>query len=679
MTRNMLDQETSPYLLRHKDNPVHWRTWGPDALAEAEETGKPILLSVGYSACHWCHVMEAESFRDSETAALMNELFVNIKVDREERPDIDHIYQTAAQALGLAGGWPLTMFLTPQGDPYYAGAYFPKEDRAGQPSFKTILPEVARIYREQPDPVANTAARVHQTFANLWARDLHGPIDGSVLDQAAIHIGQRFDIFYGGMTGTPKFPNATLVELLWRGHLRTGLMQFTLLALTTIDNVCRGGTYDHVGGGFSRYSVDERWFQPHFEKMLYDNALLVDVMTLMWQHNRSPLYRERIEETITWVLREMMVEKAFASSIDADSGGEEGKYYLWSEAEIDAALMGTFVQRFKQVYDVRREGNFQGRNILHRTTTPYPLPEADEALLRRQRELLLSQRLKRTPPVRDDKVLADWNGLMIAALANAGAIFRKPQWVTAAIEAFDFVVKVLGDGDRLYHTWRNGKRNHPGLSDDYAHMIRAALALWEATNDRQYLDRAHRWAFVLNEHFWDGQNGGYFQTPDDGEQLIIRVRNVFDQATPCANGVMIGLLAKLHFATADSAYRDRCNALIQAFSGEIGRSYTSMGAYLNGLEIALTGLQVVIVGPANNPKTQELVSAVLGRSLPNRLLMVVDPGDPLPEAHPAHGKTMQNGQPTAYVCQRSTCSAPIINPVTLSQVLQLPAKVQGQA
>ena len=560
-----------------------------------------------------------------------------------------------------------------------AGAYFPKDERPGQPAFKRILSEAARLYREQPEPVANTTARVHQAFANLWARDLRGQMDGGVIDQAAIHIGQRFDIFYGGISGQPKFPNATLVDLLWRGHLRTGLMQFTLLVLTSIDNMCRGGTYDHIGGGFSRYSVDERWFQPHFEKMLYDNALMVDLMTLVWQHNRSPLYRERIEETIGWIQREMMVEKGFASSIDADSAGEEGKYYLWSEAEIDAALMGTFVQRFKQVYDVRRDGNFQGRNILHRTSSAYPLPEADEALLKRQRELLLSQRLKRTPPARDDKVLADWNGMVIAALANAGAVFRKPQWVTAAIEAFDFVVKALGDGDRLFHSWRNGARKYAGLSDDYAHLIRAALALWEATNDKQYLDRALRWTHVLNEHFWDGQNGGYFHTPDDGEQLIIRVRNVFDQAIPCANGIMIGVLAKLHFATADNGYRDRCNGLIQAFSGEVSRAYLQMGSYMNGLEIAITGMQVVIIGPVGSPKTQELVSAVLGRSLPNRLLMVMDPNDPLPEGHPAQGKTMQNGQPTAYVCQRSTCSAPIINPVTLSQVLQLPTKVQGQA
>ncbi|HEY5049050.1 MAG TPA: thioredoxin domain-containing protein [Rhizomicrobium sp.] len=680
MTRNLLDQETSPYLLLHKDNPVHWRPWGAQALGEAEAANKPILLSIGYTACHWCHVMEEESFRDSETAALMNELFVNIKVDREERPDLDQVYQAAANALGQNGGWPLTIFLTPQGEPFYAGAYFPKEERFGQPAFRKILPEVARLYREQPEPVANTTARVHQIFANLWARDLRGQIDSSILDQCAIHIGQRFDIFFGGITGVPKFPSTPLLELLWRGHLRTGLLQFVQLVLTSLDNICRGGIYDHVGGGFARYSVDERWFVPHFEKMLYDNALLIDLLTLVWQHNRSPLYRERVEETIGWLQREMMVEQGFASSLDADSGGEEGRYYLWSEAEIDAALMGTFVQRFKDVYAVRREGNFQGRNILHRTISTYPLPEADEALLKRQRELLLANRLKRTPPTRDDKLLADWNGMTIAALANAGTVFRRTDWTAAAIQAFDFIVKALGDGERLSHSWRRGKRSYTGLSDDYAHMARAALALWEATNDKRFLDRAQRWTHVLNEHFWDAQNGGYFHTPDDAEQLIIRARNVFDQSVPSANGVMVSVLAKLHFATADIGYRDRCNAMIQAFSGEVNRAYISMGSYLNGIETAITGMQIVILGPNDNSKTHELVNAVLGRSLPNRLLMIVDPKEALPEGHPAHGKTMQNGQPTAYVCQRMTCSAPITNPVTLSQVLQLPPRPpQGQA
>ena len=679
MSENLLGRETSPYLLLHKDNPVHWRPWGPEALAEAEEANKPILLSIGYTACHWCHVMNEESFKDPETAALMNEHFVNIKVDREERPDIDQLYQVAANSLGHTGGWPLTMFLTPQGDPFYAGAFFPKEERFGQPAFRRILPEVARLFREQPEPVANTAARVQQAFANLWSRDLRGNLDPGVLDQCAIRVAQRFDIFYGGLTGTPKFPNPGLIELAFRAHQRTSVPQFLQVALVTLEHMALGGIYDHIGGGFARYATDERWMVPHFEKMLYDNAQLIDLYTLVWQHNRSALYRDRVEDTVGWILREMMVEQGFAASLDADQDGEEGKYYLWSEAEIDAALMGTFVQRFKEAYGVRREGNFQGRNILQRLGNPYPLPEADEAMLKKQRQLLLAARLKRTPPVRDDKVLADWNGMAIAALANAGMVFRQASWTAAAIQAFAFVEKTLCDGDRIHHSWRNGTRQHPGFADDYAQMARAALALWETTTDRRYLERAQAWANVLNEHFWDGQNGGYFYISDDSAPLIARSRAVFDQSTPAANGVMVNVLSRLHFITADNAYRERANALIQAFSGEVSRAFLSMGSYLNGLDVAVTALQIVIVGQIDNPKTHELVNAVLGRALPNRTLMVVDPRQSLPAGHPAAGKLMQNGQPTAYVCQRATCSAPISNPVTLSQVLQLPPRVQGQA
>jgi uncharacterized protein YyaL (SSP411 family) len=682
MSRNQLDTEVSPYLLLHKDNPVHWRSWGPDALEQAQEQNKPILLSIGYTACHWCHVMNEESFSDSETAALMNELFVNIKVDREERPDLDQIYQTAAQALGNQGGWPLTVFLTPQAEPFFAGTYFPKEARFGQAPFKNVLQEASRIYREQPEPVASTTARVQQMYANLWSRDLRGQLDATVLDNTALAIGRRFDIFSGGVSGAPKFPQFGLTELLWRAYLRSGVEQFNQLVHTTLLNICLGGIYDHVGGGLHRYAVDERWLVPHFEKMLYDNAQFIDLLTLVWQHNRSALYRARIEETIDWLFREMMVEQGFAAALDADSEGEEGKFYVWTEAEVDAALAGTYAPTFKKAYSVTREGNWEGRNILHRLggATPYPLGDADEALLTKQRALLLATRQTRVPPLRDDKVLADWNGMMIAALANAGAVFRNTAWTTAAMRAFDFVDRVLGDGDRLYHSWRNGKRQHTGFADDYSQMARAAFTLWETTADRRYLERAQAWVHVLNDHFWDAQNGGYFYTSDDSDPLIVRSRMVYDHATPSANGIMVSLLARLHLATWQNLYRDRCNALIDAFSGEPARAYSSMSSYLAGLETVLNGLQIVIVGPLTSPKTHEMLSAVMGRSLPDRTLLLTDPSQELSPAHPAFGKSMENGQPTAYICRRQTCSAPITNPVTLSQALQLPPqRAAGQA
>jgi uncharacterized protein YyaL (SSP411 family) len=671
---NTLGTATSPYLLQHKDNPVNWHAWGPEAFAESEATGKPILLSIGYTACHWCHVMNRESFSDADTAALMNELFVNVKVDKEERPDVDQLYQAAANTLGHAGGWPLTMFINAKGVPFFAGAYFPPEERFNTPAFKTILNDVARLYRDQGESVIQNGNNVVASLNQMWNRDARANIDNQFLENSAFRIGQRFDIFFGGMIGPMKFPNASFIEVLWRAHLRSGIPQFAQLAMKTLDVIVLGGIHDHIGGGFFRYCTDEHWMVPHFEKMLSDNAMLIDYMTLIWQWNRNKPCQDAVKDTIDWMLREMKVGGAFASSLDADSEGEEGKYYLWTEAEIDAALAGTFVQRFKTIYNVRREGQVHGKNALHRisATVPYPLPEADEALLVRQRELLLAARQKRVPPQRDDKVLADWNGLAITALANAGAAFQNNSWISAATAAFDFVVKTLGEGDRLYHSWRDGKRGVGGFADDYANMARAALALWEATSDKRFVDMAKRWTNTLNTLFWDTQLGGYHFTSEDSASLVVRSRMVFDQPTPPANSQMMGVLARLHLITGEQQYFERAQALGIAFAGEAQRAGNSMPSYFNNIEFVSLAAQIVVIGANDNPKTHELTQAVYGRSFPNRLLTVVSPGEALPEGHPAHGKTMQNGVPTAYICQRNTCSPPITNPVQLSQILQLP-------
>jgi uncharacterized protein len=671
---NRLDKETSPYLLLHKDNPVNWQPWGREALAEAESSGKPILLSIGYTACHWCHVMNHESFADPETAALMNEHFVTVKVDREERPDLDQLYQVAANSMGTQGGWPLTMFLTPKGVPFFAGTYFPREARYGQPPFKDVLNDVARTYREQAQSLEAGGVRLTETLNNLWNRDMRGSFDSTVLDTVALRVGQRFDLFYGGVLGTQKFPSVPLVELLWRAYLRTNTTQFAQLMAASLDHMLIGGLYDHVGGGFYRYCTDERWMVPHFEKMTNDNAALISLMTLAWQHNRNPLSLNRVEDTIGWLMREMKVEGAFAASLDADSEGEEGKYYLWSEAEIDAVLAGTFAQKFKAAYSVSREGNFQGRNILRRigAQAAYPQPEADETLFVTQRQKLLAARLKRAAPMRDDKVLADTNGMLITALAEAGAAMSRPEWTKAAVEAFDFVVKALGDGDKLWHSWRAGKRGHMGFADDYAHMARAALALWEATGEARFLAQAQRWVHTLNENYWDVTGGGYYFNAQDDDPLIVRIRSIFDQTQPPANSVMMGVLSRLHMATADNGYAERASQLFKSFADEAMRAAISSGSFFNNLEFLATNLQIVIVGALSNTKTRELVAAVLGRSLPNKLLVVVEPGQSLPAGHPAQGKTMENGQPTAYLCQRGTCSAPMTNPVALSQMLLLP-------
>ncbi len=671
---NHLDTAMSPYLLQHKDNPVNWYQWGPEAFAESEATGKPILLSIGYTACHWCHVMNRESFSDADTASLMNEMFINVKVDKEERPDVDQVYQLAANTLGHAGGWPLTMFITAKGVPFFAGAYFPPEERFNTPAFKTILNEVARLYREQGEAMIQNGNQVVASMNQTWNRDARANIDNQFLETASFRIGQRFDIFFGGLIGPMKFPNTPFMEVLWRSHLRTGIPQFAQLAMKALDVIVLGGLHDHIGGGFFRYCTDEHWMVPHFEKMLSDNALLIEYMTLIWQWNRNKPCQDGVANTIGWMLREMKVGDAFASSLDADSEGEEGKYYLWTEAEVDAALSGTFVQRFKSIYNVRREGSFQGKNVLHRigSPVPYPLPDADEALLVRQREMVLAVRAKRVAPQRDDKILADWNGLAIAALANAGAAFQNNAWISAAISAFDYVVKTLGDGDRLYHSWRDGKRGVAGFADDYANMARAALALWETTSEKRFLEAAKRWTNTLNTLFWDNTKGGYFYTAEDSTPLVVRSRMVFDQPAPPGNAQIMGVLTRLHLITGEQQYADRAQAVAVAFAGEAQRIGTSMPSYLNNVEFVSLAAQIVVIGPNDNAKTHELAQAVYGRSFPNRLLVVVAPGEALPEGHPAHGKTMQNGLPTAYICQRNACSPPITNPVQLSQILQLP-------
>jgi hypothetical protein len=672
---NRLANESSPYLLLHKDNPVDWYPWGPEAFAAAQAQNKPILLSIGYTACHWCHVMAQESFSDPAIAAQMNESFINVKVDKEERPDLDQIYQAGANLMGHQGGWPLTTFLTPQGVPFVAGTYYPKEERAGQaPPFQLLLTNVIKTYAEQPDQVALTVESVKREINNLWHRDMRGPLDQSTVDSAALRIGQRFDIFFGGQTGQMKFPSVTLLDVLWRAFLRSGMAQFLQLTTAAMDNMLLGGLHDHVGSGFARYCSDERWLVPHWEKTLYDQAQMIDLMVGLWQYNRNKLCETRVAETVDFMLRELRNGAAFASSIDSDSEGEEGKYYYWTEAEIDAALMGTFVAKFKTVYGVSRDGNFgNGRNILQRlgSPAPYPQSDADEALLARQRELLLKARQKRVAPMRDDKVLADWNGLAIAALANAGAVMQRTDWTTTAIQAFDFVAKTLGEGDRLHHSWINGKRGAAGTADDYAHMIRAALALYEAVGEKRYLDLAKRWTYTMNTHFWL-EEGGYAFTADDSEPLFVRARMLFDQPIPAANNIMIQNLSRLMILTADPAYADRINTMVNGFAAESQRVFYSMGAYFAGLENALSALHLVVIGPLNNPKTHELTAAILGRALPTKVLSVMAPEDAFPETHPMFGKGMQNGQPTAYVCQRGVVSAPIVNPVALSQMLQLP-------
>lgn len=667
---NRLAQETSPYLLQHADNPVDWQPWGAEAFDRARAENKPVLLSVGYAACHWCHVMAHESFEDLATAAVMNDLFVSIKVDREERPDVDTIYQSALALLGQQGGWPLTMFLTPDGHPFWGGTYFPPESRWGRPGFPDVLRALAAAYAREPDKVRGNVGALADALAKQSENQPGAGLSPEVLDQVADRLAGMIDPVWGGLNGAPKFPQAGILELLWRGWRRSRQPAWRDAVLRTLTAMSQGGLYDHLGGGFARYSTDEQWLAPHFEKMLYDNAQLVSLLTLAWQETREPLYALRVAETIGWIEREMMAEGgAFAATLDADSEGEEGRFYVWTEAEIDAAL-GERSGPFKQAYDVTTHGNWEEKTILNRRRDPALKDEATEAALAAHRAVLLDLRAVRVRPGWDDKVLADWNGLMIQALVRAAQAFDRPEWTALARTAFDAVVQQLGDGDRLAHAWRRGKATAPGLLDDYADMAAAALALHEAAEDGAYLDRARAWTRVLDDHFWDGGRGGYFLTADDGEALIVRTKSAYDAAVPSGNGTMLGVLARLHHLTGDRLYALRADSLIAAFTGELQRNIIPLATWLNSAEDRMQPLQIVVIGAKDDPATAALLRTVHGRSLPGRVLLRLDPGTALPDGHPAAGKAMVDGRPTAYLCRGPVCQAPVTTPAALEALAE---------
>jgi uncharacterized protein YyaL (SSP411 family) len=674
VNRNNLDRETSPYLLQHRDNPVHWQPWGQAALDEAKKSGKPILLSVGYAACHWCHVMAHESFENPETAALMNERFVNIKVDREERPDLDAIYQHALMLLGEQGGWPLTMFLTQAGEPFWGGTYFPPDSRWGRPAFADVLKGVSQIY-------AHDRAKVQNNVESLRAalRKLAAPVSGGAIPEdtglrVAEGLLRAVDLVHGGIGEAPKFPQAPLLDLLWRGWKRSRNEAMRGAVTLTLDNICQGGIYDHAGGGFARYSTDARWLAPHFEKMLYDNALLVRLLTEAWKDTRKPLYAARVAETVRWLEREMLLpEGGFCSSLDADSEHQEGKFYVWSESQIDAAL-GPRAPDFKRAYGVTQAGNWEGHNILNRLGNMEFGEAETEAALARDLAVLLAMRGKRVRPGLDDKALADWNGMMISALAEASCVFSRPEWLDLAKRAFDFVARRMTAPDgSLFHSFRAGQAKNAGLLDDYAQMIGAALALHEATGEDSFLVQARTWEKICRARHWDENAGGYFTASVDAEALILRAKQAQDGPSPSGNGTMAANLARLFYFTGEDSYRALAEKLFAAFSGEIERNPFGHATLLAARELLAHALQIVILGERGNKNAEALLRVVFETSLPNRVLAVVAPGRKLAANHPAYGKSREGGQedgvPTAYLCEGPTCSLPIVKPGDLAASL----------
>jgi len=655
LSENRLKFETSPYLLQHKDNPVHWWAWGPEALAEARRTGKPILLSVGYAACHWCHVMAHESFEDPGTAEVMNNLFINIKVDREERPDIDAIYMGALHRLGEQGGWPLTMFLDSEAKPFWGGTYFPRESRYGRPAFVTVLLRISEAYQNQPDNVRkNTEALITSLKDDHAAGGVNAPaVDVRDLVQ---RIANAVDREHGGLSGAPKFPQWNIFWLLWRGAIAFDEGGAKDAVVTTLRNIAQGGIYDHLGGGFARYSVDELWLVPHFEKMLYDNALLIDLMTEVWRETQDPLFKIRIAETVEWLEREMIGEAGgFAASLDADSEGEEGKFYVWSADEIAEVLGADDAAFFSRVYGVTRDGNFEGHTILNRLDSMALLGEEEEARLAQLRAKLLERRASRVRPGWDDKILADWNGLMIAALARAAVVFEKPEWLGLAERAFTCITtKLSAGGDRLFHSYRAGLAKAPATASDYANMIWAALRLFSATQSTKYLAQAQRWADVLDQHYWDGKGGGYFTAADDTTDVVVRLKSASDDAVPSANTIQLSNLIVLAAVTGETRYDDRARLLVEAFAGAVARSPTGHCGFL-AAELDLDRLvQVSVIG-----SDRSFAKALHQLSVPGDVEFISETAPDLGAQSPLAGKASIGGKPTAYVCVGPTCSAPM--------------------
>ncbi|CAN5492847.1 thioredoxin domain-containing protein [soil metagenome] len=670
MDINRLGRETSPYLLQHRDNPVHWWPWGTEAFAEAKRTNKPVLLSIGYAACHWCHVMAHESFEDQVTADLMNANFINIKVDREERPDVDRIYMQALHALGEQGGWPLTMFLTPEAHPFWGGTYFPKEALYGRASFKHVLSEIDRIWRTERDKIhINSTALLGELRRE--APPQTGQLSNAVLDNAATAFLSACDLVDGGLKGAPKFPQAPFFSFLWTMARRKKDARLQDAVEITLTHMSQGGIYDHLGGGLARYSVDAHWLVPHFEKMLYDNSQFVSLLARAWSATKSDLFRIRIEETVSFVLHDMRTPSGgFAASYDADSEGHEGTYYVWREEEIRAALPPKDALAFIAAYDVTPQGNWEDRTILNRLRRLQLGTPSEEAALAASRKVLLDIRRNRPPPGFDDKVLADWNGLMITALAEAALVLNRPDWAKAASDAFDAVLALLWHGERLHHSWRIRQRRHLATADGYAAMISAALALAAVSPEKDYNLWAEKLLEAFVAHHWNENLGAFYFAAGDAEMLITRTAHGTDDVTPNANSMMVGNLARLHLRTGKAEYRDRAQRIHEAFAEAALSNPFGYASLLNNWLALADPIQITATGEFRDPFAEGSLRAALDVIGPDCIIQYVARTEDLPEDHPAHGKATGD-RSLVYLCRGQVCAAPATNPQDITQAINL--------
>jgi hypothetical protein len=678
---NRLVHETSPYLLQHAHNPVDWYPWGEGAFARAKAENKPVLLSVGYSACHWCHVMEHESFENEEIAALMNDLFVNIKVDREERPDIDEIYMNAVQMLTGRGGWPMTVFLTPEGKPFYGGTYFPPEDRHSLPGFPKVLLAVARAYRERPQDVERATSQILGNLEKMKHRqETAQPLRIEALENAAASLAQHVDHTNGGIGGAPKFPNSMVFALFLRRYRATGNELYLQMTTLTLRKMAEGGVYDHLGGGFHRYAVDERWLVPHFEKMLYDNALLARLYLEAYQVTAEPLFRERVEAILAYVERDMFRPGGgFYSTQDADSEGREGKFFVWSREEVMSLLGDEVGEIFCRYYDVTDVGNFEHYNILHPTLTVSQLAklfrrdeESVSHLLHETQQTLFAARERRVKPGRDDKILTSWNGLMLSAFVEAYKVLGNSRYLEIARQTTDFLLTCLYRDGRLLRSYKDGQAKFNAYLDDYAFLAAAFIDLYEATFEKVYLQRAVEFMETLLVRFWDEKEGGFFFTSDDHEVLITRSKPAFDGSIPSGNSAALLNLLRLSYLTENRNYLTKAEQILRLYYDAMTQNPFGFSNMLCALDFYLNRpKEIVLLGKKNAAETREMLSRIHTLFIPNKTIRCLDSLDhsepPMPSI--LEGRTQIEGKLTAYVCHNFTCSLPVTDWGALKELL----------
>jgi hypothetical protein len=679
---NRLAQETSPYLLQHAENPVDWYPWGDEALSRARAEDKPILVSIGYSACHWCHVMEHESFENDEIAARMNELFINIKVDREERPDLDSLYMTAVQAMTGHGGWPLNIFLTPDGTPFYGGTYFPPEDRTGMAGFPKVLEAVAAAYRERRSEVDENAEKV-RTLLRRATQDLPQADDlrPEVLSEATEQLAASFDARNGGFGSAPKFPQPAALEFLLRQGRRSGDQRAEVMARRTLDRMAAGGIYDHIGGGFHRYAVDAIWLVPHFEKMLYDNAQLASAYLAGFQLFGEERYRRVAEETLGFVAREMTdSEGGFYATLDADSAGHEGLFYTWTPEELIEALGEEDARMAATWFAVEPGGNFEGRSVLatRRTTADVAdrlgVPESEFRVnLGRITERLREAREARERPGRDDKIITAWNGLMLRAFADGSRVLGREDFRKMAVRNAEFVLEHLRRDGRLLRSWKDGDARVPGFLEDYGFYAEGLLALYQTTLDARWLDEALQLAEITIDAFADPGGAGFFDTAADAEELVARPRDLQDGATPAGNSVVAGLLLRLGAMTGNDDYSSRAVDILRAMARTMREHPLAAGRYLSALDFYLGPVkEVALAGERGEQKLESLLDAVYHRYEPNVIIGYVDPkrSDLVQRLPFLENRPPRDGSATAYVCEHFACLPPVHEPADLLRQLE---------